>query len=134
MKELHNNFKENYCGVLDHQGCIKVAGYDVPATIKYINIIDGECHDVLVKNSKKSYVAKIHKDLLENMIFCEIGDTAFIKFKQGKAWITGFRKAKDKWIKNNVDEEIVIEGDYTLLQYFQEQQRLSDFYDKGVKS
>jgi hypothetical protein len=33
-----------------------------------------------------------------------------------------------------VDNNIVIEGDETLLHYFQEQKRLSDVYDNGVMS
>ena len=36
---LDNAFKDNYYGLLDHDGCIKVAGYDTSATIKYINYI-----------------------------------------------------------------------------------------------
>lgn len=129
IKQYDNAFKGNYYGILDHNGVVKVAGYDTSATIKYINIIDGKFHDVLVKGTKKNYVCKIHKDLIDDMIYCQIGDTGFIKFKNNTAWIVGFRKQKSRWIEDN----IVVEGDYNLLQYFQEQGRLSDIYDNGVE-
>ena len=130
IKQYDSAFKGNYHGIVDHNGCIKVAGYDTSATIKYINIIGGKFHDVLVKGTKKNYVCKIHKHLYSSMIYCDIGDTGFIKFHNGKAYLTGFRKSKSKWI----EDEIVIEGDADLLAYFQEQGRLSDVYDSGVIS
>ena len=134
VKEFGNAFKGNYHGILDHNGCIKVAGYDTSATIKYINIIDSQINDVLVKGTKKNYICKIHKDLKSDMVFCDIGDTGFIKFLKGTAWLVGFRKSKENFIKDNIDEEIVIEGDETLLHYFQEQKELSDVYNCGVMS
>lgn len=130
IKEHDNAFKNNYHGILDHNGCIKVAGYDVTGKIKYIRYDKSKVQDVLVKTNIKSYVAKIHKELLADMIYADVGDTAFIKFKKGKAHLTGFRKSKKRF----VDENIVIEGDETLLHYFQEQKKLSDVYNCGVMS
>ena len=130
IKEHDNAFKNNYHGILDHNGCIKVAGYDATGKIKYIRYDNDKIQDVLVKSGIKSYVAKIHKELLADMIYADVGDTAFVKFRKGKAYLTGFRKSKKHFVDNN----IVIEGDETLLHYFQEQKRLSDVYDNGVMS
>ena len=132
VKNYSNAFKDNYHGILSHDGSIKVAGYDVTSTIKHLNFDKntGRIVDVLVKNKTKSYVAKVHKELLTYMIYCNVEDTGFIKFRKGKAWLTGFRKSKKRFI----DDNIVIEGDETLLHYFQEQKRLSDVYDFGVNN
>ena len=133
-KEYDSAFADNYFGVLDHNGCIKVAGYDTTATIKYINIIDGKFHDVLVKGKKKNYVCQIHKHLYSSMIYCDIGDTGFIKFRNGTAWLVGFRKSKKHFIDENIDEEIVLNGDEDLLYYFHQQKQISDVYGSGVMS
>lgn len=126
VKELDNAFKSNYHGIVDHDGCIKVAKYDTLATIKYINILDGKIHDVLVKG-KKNYTCKIHKDLQDVIMFLQIGDNGFVKFRKGEAWLVGFKKSE-----KNSNSNLIGEGDLNLLEYFQEQKRLSDVYDSGV--
>lgn len=127
VKEQSNAFDGNYHGILDHTGAVKVAGYDKTATIKYINIAeDGNYIDVLVKGTKV-YRCDIHKDLLKEMCFCEIGDTAFIKTKsKSKFWLVGYRKAKSKFIEENIE----FTGDMNLLDYFRQQKKLSDDYSR----
>ena len=49
----------------------------------------------------------------------EENDIAYVKFQKGTPYLVGFRK------RPIPDESIVIEGDATLLDYFQEQKRLS---------
>lgn len=118
VKELDNAFTSNYHGILDHKGCIKVAGYDAEQTVTKI-LKD----KIEVKGIGKKYQTEIHKNLKDSICFLEIGDTAFVKFRKGTAYLVGFQK------KQVVDEDIVIEGDSTLLEYFQEQKRLS--MDRG---
>ena len=133
VKELDNAFKSNYHGILSHDGELKVAGYNTSATIKYINRNkNGDVVNVLIKGTDKNYIAEIHKDLKSNMMFCDIGDTGFIKFRRNVAWLVGFRKSKEHFIRDNIDEEIVIEGDADLLDYFQQQSKLSNVYESGV--
>ena len=114
VKETGNAFKGNYHGILDHSGKILVAKYDVEQQVT--GIVKG---DVFVRGVGKKYQCQIHKNLQDSICFLDVGDTAFIKFKKGVAWLVGFQK------KPAVDENIVIDGDYTLLQYFQEQKKLS---------
>ena len=88
VKELDNIFKENYHGVLTHDGAIKVAKTNITAKILYI----GD-DTVLVKGNKpNSYHCEIHKDLYSLLDYCDVGDTAFVKFKWGTPWIVGFMK------------------------------------------
>ena len=68
-----------------------VAKSNIKQEILHINM---EYHKLLVKGKKGSYTAKIHKDLFEVMDFVEKGDCAYIKWKQGQAWIVGFQKKK----------------------------------------
>ena len=113
MKQLDNAFKENYHGILSHDGKIQVAKADVEQTVTGIYK-----NEVAVKGVGKKYLCQIHKDLKDQIEFLSVGDTAFVKFRKGTAYIVGFQK------KPKVDESIVIEGDATLLEYFQQQKKL----------
>jgi len=112
MKEL--KLDENYYGILDHNGKIQVAKHDKEQTVT--GIYENE---IAVKGVGKKYLCQIHKDLKDSICFLEAGDTAFVKFRKGVAWLVGFQK------RPTPPEDIVIEGDATLLEYFQEQKRLS---------
>lgn len=119
---------ENYHGILNHDGSIRVAKHDAIMKIIHINILDGKYNDVLCYKGKKSYVCKIHKDLLKDMDYIETGDTGFVKFRKSQGWLVGFRKSKKHFVDNN----IVVEGDLDLLEYFQQQKKLSDVYDSRI--
>lgn len=121
VKELDNQFKDNYHGVLDHNGTIKVAGYDVEQTV--IKILKNE---IVVRGVGKKYICQIHKNLKDTICFMDAGDIAFVKFRKGVAWIVGFQKTPKP------NEEIVIEGDVTLLEYFQEQKKLQTMGGSGL--
>ena len=121
MKQLDNQFKNNYHGVLDHTGTIKVAGYDVEQTV--IKILKNE---IVVRGVGKKYLCQIHKDLKDQIEFLSVGDTAFVKFRKGTAYIVGFQKTPKP------DTEIVIEGDATLLEYFQQQKKLQNVCKGGL--
>lgn len=87
----HKNFAPeiNYHGKLNHDGSIRVAKGNVKA--KIINIAE---NNVLVKGHKpNSYVCAIHQALLEHMYLVTVGDTAFIRFKNGKPYLVGFLPA-----------------------------------------
>ena len=99
MSVLPNQFKENYHGILTHNGEIKVAKGDVEQEILYIDS-DGI---VLVDGGKKAYQTIIHDKLLSLIQYATEGDIGLIKFVRGEAFIVGFRKNKreNKYGKNN---------------------------------
>ena len=90
MFESQNQFKENYHGILTHNGEIKVAKGDVEQKILYIDD-DGI---VLVDDGKKAYQTIIHDKLLSLIQYAAEGDIGLIKFIRGEASIVGFRKNK----------------------------------------
>ena len=90
MFESQNQFKENYHGILTHNGEIKFAKGDVEQEILYIDD-DGI---VLVDGGKKAYQTIIHDKLLSLIQYAAEGDIGLIKFIKGESYIVGFRKNK----------------------------------------
>lgn len=86
----HNQFDDNYHGILTHRGEIKVAKGDMEQEILYIDD-DGI---VLVDGGKKAYQTMIHSKLMGLIHYAAAGDTGLIKFIKGEAFIVGFRKNK----------------------------------------
>lgn len=80
-------FHENNNAVLSHDGWVKVANATITQQILLIST-----DHILVKGRENSYKAYIHKNLKSMMTFCNVGDTALIKFHQGKAWVVGYKK------------------------------------------
>ena len=111
VKEQLPSFQDgNHFGVLDHTGAIKVAKTEIKQTILHINKDkNGGVIDVLVKGRKGSYPAKIHKGIRNMMLFVDVGDCAFIKWKNGNAWFVGFQKKKaynnEKIQEKYIDED-----------------------------
>lgn len=99
MTKTMNPFIENTDGILTHNGEIKVAKSDVKQ--KILNIADNG--RILVMGRKKAYSALIHVKLLPLIHYVEKGDTGFIKFRRGEAFIVGFKKKQraDKNEGNN---------------------------------
>ena len=87
----HNQFEDNYHGILTHQGEIKVAKGDVEQEILYIDD-DGI---VLVDGGKKAYQTLIHTKLLALIQYAKAGDIGLIKFIRGEPFIVGFRKRRN---------------------------------------
>ena len=85
-----NQFKDNYHGILTHKGEIKVAKGDVEQEILHID----ENGTVLVRGRKNTYSTLIHVKLLPLIQYAAKGDVGFIKFRNGEAFIVGFRKNK----------------------------------------
>lgn len=113
--------QENYFGILNHNGELKVAKTEIKATILHINKDkNGKILDVLVKGRKGSYVCDIHKNIRKDMLFVEEGDCAFVKWNRGKPYFVGFQKKKayeneriqDRYIdeKGNCDWQSFLEG------------------------
>ena len=96
VKETLPSFQcDNTFGVLDHNGVLKVAKTEIKATILHINKDkNGRILSVMVKGRKGSYHCDIHKDIRKMMLFVDIGDCAFVKWRKGKAWFVGFQKQK----------------------------------------
>lgn len=82
-------FKENYHGVLCHDGWIKVAKFNVQATI--LNI-QGKKIQAKTKGNK-SIICNIHKNLTKDIRYMDIGDTVGIKWNCGRPYIVGYRKS-----------------------------------------
>ncbi|MBQ2613134.1 MAG: hypothetical protein IJG19_04585 [Methanobrevibacter sp.] len=87
----HNQFEENYHGILTHNGEIKVAKGDREQEILYIDD-DGI---VLVDGGKKAYQTTIHSNLLNLIHYATAGDIGFVKFIRGEPFIVGFRKRRN---------------------------------------
>ncbi len=83
-----NPFEENTDGILTHNGEIKVAKGGVEQKILHID----DNGTVLVRGRKNTYPTLIHAELLPLIQYAEKGDTGFIKFRRGEAFIVGFRK------------------------------------------
>ena len=92
-----NVFAENYNGILTHNGEIKVAKTNI--TAKILNLHENKT--ILVKGNKGRYVCKIHNHLKPFLKYVEVGDTAHVKFRKGKAWFVGFTKQTAKPVKHN---------------------------------
>lgn len=88
MTKTVNPFVENTNGILTHSREIRVAKGGVKQKILNIN---GK-GKVLVLGRKRAYVVDIPAELLESIQYAEKGDTGFIKFKNGEAFIIGFKK------------------------------------------
>lgn len=85
-----NQFEDNYHGILTHNGEIKVAKCDVEQTILHID----DNGTVLARGRKKACPTQIHAKLLSLIHYASKGDTGFVKFRRGEAFIVGFRKNK----------------------------------------
>lgn len=88
MHESANQFKDNYHGILTHNGEIKVAKGDVEQQILHID----DNGTVLVRGRKNTYPTLIHAKLLPLIQYAAKGDIAFVKFRRGEAFIVGFKK------------------------------------------
>ena len=90
MPNQNNQFKNNYHGILTHNGEIKVAKGDVEQEILHID----DNGTVLVMGREESYSTLIHVKLLPLIHYAAKGDIGFVKFRRGEAYIVGFRKNK----------------------------------------
>lgn len=100
MTKTVNPFVENTDGILTHSGEVKVAKGGIKQ--KILNI--SEKGKVLVLGRKRAYAVDIHVKLLPLIHYAEKGDTGFIRFKNGEAFIIGFKKnikRADKNERNN---------------------------------
>lgn len=100
MTKTINPFVENTEGILTHNGEIRVAKGGVEQ--KILNICDEG--RVLVRGRKNAYSTLIHVKLQPLINYAEKGDTGFIRFRNGEAFIVGFRKKEkraDKYGRNN---------------------------------
>ena len=85
-------FKENFHGVLCHDGWIKVAKFNVQATI--LNIQGKKIQAKTKKN--KSIICDIHKNLTKDIRYMDIGDSVGIKWNCGRPYVVAYRKAAAK--------------------------------------
>ena len=125
-----NSFKENYHGILDHDGCIRVAKGNTKHRIIHVNP-DNDTVLVYSNRKRKGFVTHVHKDLKPLMYMCEESDTGFIKWRKGKAWLVGFQKLKDRFISELMrteDNDFTDGVDYDFVSYFQRHKELSDLF------
>ena len=114
MTKATKQYKENYHGILCHDGWIRVA--KSPITARITNI-QGKNVRVKSYNAKKNSIVQyncfIHKLLLKDLKFLAINDTVSVKWQLGKPYIVGYRKADayddvvtktgDKPVSENMD-------------------------------
>lgn len=108
-----NQFNNNYHGILNHDGSIKVAKSKIKGKILYFDE-----RSVLVRSRIKSYVCLIHKDLLPMMKFCKVGDTAHVKFRNGEAWIVGYTKQDAKPVTENPTGDKEVSSNMDWMNFF----------------
>ena len=104
-----NQIKENYNGIVSRDGSIKVAKSNV-----YGKIVNVQGNTVLLKSRIKSYHAEIHKELVGLMDFVEKGDFGYVKWRNGKCWLVGFKKSKKPKKSKTVDKLRNFVGDEKL--------------------
>lgn len=85
-----NNFKNNYHGVLTHDGWTKVAKFNITATVLHT-----QNRKILVKgkHGKGNYECELHKNLLPDFKFIDKDDTVGIRWNMGKPYVVAYRKA-----------------------------------------
>ena len=90
MNQNKGFFEENYNGILNHNGWTQVAKFNITATVKNI-----QNQQILVKgkSGKGSYICNLHKNLLKDIDYIDVGDTVGIKWNMGNPYIVGYRKA-----------------------------------------
>ena len=87
MTSEQTTFNKSTDGILNHDGSIRVVkDFDVLQTIAFIK--NDEIH--LQNRAGVKYQAHKHKNL--DLTFAEIGDTAYVKFVCGRAYVVGFKK------------------------------------------
>lgn len=110
MVKATKQYKENYHGILCHDGWVKVA--KSPIIAKIINI-QGQIIRVKSYNMTKSkfmqYNCYLHKNLKKDLRYLAINDTVSIKWNKGNPYIVGYRKAdaeEDIGVNSNTDQPI----------------------------
>lgn len=94
---MNPQFKENFHGILTHDGWVKVAKFNISATV--INIIDRQIH---VKTNQRKYLrCQVHKNLVKDIKYIDVGDEVGIKWNMDKAYVVAFRKAEHDTFKGN---------------------------------
>ena len=86
MTSEQTTFNKSTDGILNHGSIRVVKDFDVLQTIAFIK--NDEIH--LQNRAGVKYQAHKHKNL--DLTFAEIGDTAYVKFVCGRAYVVGFKK------------------------------------------
>lgn len=87
MTSEQTTFNKSTDGILNHDGSIRVEkNFDVLQEIVFLK--GNEIH--LQNKAGVKYQAHKHKNL--DLTFAEIGDTAYVKFVCGRAYVVGFKK------------------------------------------
>ena len=84
-------FKENYHGILTHDGWIRVAKFNI--TAKILNIQGNGKIQVRGNTGKGSFICDVHKKLRKDIKFMDENDLAGIKWNMGRPYIVGFKKS-----------------------------------------
>lgn len=114
MSKATKPFKQNFHGILSHDGWIRVAKSNI--TAKVVNIqgkhIRVKSYNT-TKNKTVQYNCNLHKNLQGDLKYIGLNDTVSIKWNMGKPYIVGYRKANaddtpteptgDKPVSENMD-------------------------------
>ncbi len=107
-------FKENFHGVLTHDGWIKVAKFHI--TGKILNI---QGKKIQVKhNGKNSYSCNVHKNLIKDIKYMDKGDTVGIKWNCGRPYVVAYRKATAEQIVDNPTGDMPVSENMDWISFF----------------
>ena len=84
-------FKENYHGILTHDGWIRVAKFNI--TAKILNIQGNGKIQVRGNTGKGSFICDVHKKLRKDIKFMAENDLVGIKWNCGNPYVVGYRKS-----------------------------------------
>ena len=97
MNQEESLFKENYNGILQHDGWVKVAKFRITATVLNVQGQEIQVHN---PNKNGSYICNVHKNLLKDLQYIVKGDTVGIKYNCGNPYVVAYRK-------HNYDKPII---------------------------
>lgn len=122
MSQSSATFNENYHGVLCHDGWIKVAKFKVASEI--LNITGKR---IQVKtNGNRSIICNVHKNLLKDIRYMDVGDTVGIKWNCGRPYIVAYRKASAQESSENNTGDGPVSENMDWMTFFRKMDMESD--------
>ena len=111
-------FKENYHGVLSHDGWTRVQKGKITATV--VNIQNGliRVEHFNKKNRIVQYDCNLHKNLTADLDFISVGDTVSVKWNCGSPYIVGYYKNNSDEIPNETIFDCCVSENKTWLDFF----------------
>lgn len=107
-------FKENYHGILTHDGWVKVAKFNI--TAKILNI---QGNKIQVRGTGKgSFICEVHKNLRKDIKFMEENDLVGIRWNCGNPYVVGYRKSSAQDNIINPTGDIAVSENMDWMNFF----------------